>query len=122
MPIFKGKKTHTMKRRIFLHSSMALSAGTLLSHNACTTPSNNSNQALKGNIRHSVSQWCFGKYPLEEFLPILQEIGIPAIDLIGPKDWPTLKKYISSPSPTLAQAAAWRELPWSASAGAMVLR
>jgi len=47
----------------------------------------------KANIKHSVSQWCFGKYPLEEFLPILKKLNIPAIDLIGPKDWPLLKKH-----------------------------
>ncbi len=82
-----------MKRRTFLHSSMGLSAGTLLSAKSCNIPSENSNQTLKGNIRHSVSRWCFGQYPLEEFLPILQKIGIPAIDLVGPKDWATLKKY-----------------------------
>jgi len=48
---------------------------------------------LKNNINHSVCQWCFGSYPLEEFLSILNDLGITAIDLIGPKDWPTLKKY-----------------------------
>ena len=47
----------------------------------------------KGNIRHSVSRWCFGKYPLEEFLPILKDVGIPAIDLVGPDDWELLKKH-----------------------------
>ena len=24
-------------------------------------------EPLKGNIRHSVSKWCFGSYPLDEF-------------------------------------------------------
>ncbi|HLT50790.1 MAG TPA: TIM barrel protein, partial [Arenibacter sp.] len=31
--------------------------------------------------------------PLEEFLKSLNGLGIKAIDLIGPKDWPLLKKY-----------------------------
>ncbi len=84
-----------MKRRTFVQNSVAAGAGLLVTNTACAAdnPSNKSPQKLKGNIRHSVSQWCFGKYPLEEFLPILNEIGIPAIDLVGEKDWPTLKKY-----------------------------
>lgn len=48
---------------------------------------------LKNNINHSVCQWCFGHLPLEDFLKILNDLGIKAIDLIGPKDWPLLKKY-----------------------------
>ena len=27
-------------------------------------------EPLKGNIRHSVSKWCFGSYPLDEFCEI----------------------------------------------------
>lgn len=48
---------------------------------------------LKNNINHSVCQWCFKDIPLENFLKILNELGIKAIDLIGPKDWALLKKY-----------------------------
>jgi len=48
---------------------------------------------LKNNINHSVCQWCFGDIPLEDFLKKLNEFGIKAIDLIGPKDWALLKKY-----------------------------
>lgn len=48
---------------------------------------------LKNNINHSVCQWCFASYPLEEFLAILKDLGIKAIDLIGPNDFDLLKKY-----------------------------
>ncbi len=48
---------------------------------------------LKGNINHSVCQWCFGTIPLEDFLKTLNKLSIKAIDLIGPKDWGLLKKY-----------------------------
>lgn len=86
-----------MKRRKFVQNSLAVSTGALLSSvSQCEekkTMPEKIKAPLKGNIRHSVSQWCFGKYPLDTFLPILKEIGIPAIDLIGPKDWPTLKKH-----------------------------
>ena len=48
---------------------------------------------LKNNINHSVCQWCFDSYPLEEFLAILNNLQVKAIDLIGPDNWPLLKKY-----------------------------
>jgi hydroxypyruvate isomerase len=47
----------------------------------------------KGNIRHAVCRWCYNSIPLEEFCYAANTMGISAIDLVGPKDWPTLKKY-----------------------------
>ena len=35
---------------------------------------------LKGNIRHSVSKWCFGGYELDEFCGICKSIGIESIE------------------------------------------
>src|SRR6476646_1485554 len=49
--------------------------------------------SLKGNINHSVCQWTYNFLPLEELCKVVKEIGFNAIDLIGPKDWPTLQKY-----------------------------
>jgi len=48
---------------------------------------------LKHNINHSVCQWCFDDISLEDFLKTLNQLGVYAIDLIGPEDWPILKKY-----------------------------
>ena len=48
--------------------------------------------ALKGNINHSVSRWTFGYLSLDELCVAVKEIGFSAIDLVGPKDWPTLQK------------------------------
>lgn len=50
-------------------------------------------QALKGNIRHAVCRWCYNDIPLEQFCAAARDMGISAIDLVGPKDWPVLKKY-----------------------------
>jgi hydroxypyruvate isomerase len=48
---------------------------------------------LKGNIQHSVCRWCYGSVPLDELCAFAVEIGLKGIDLVGPKDWDTLKKY-----------------------------
>ena len=47
---------------------------------------------LKGNIRHSVSQWCYSDIPLEDFAKACKEMGIESIELLGEKDWATFKK------------------------------
>ena len=46
---------------------------------------------LKGNIRHSVSKWCF-KYPLDEFCKEVKKIGIESVELVGPEKWPIISK------------------------------
>ena len=48
---------------------------------------------LKGNINHSVCRWCFNDLPLDELCKAVKKIGIGAIDLVGPTEWPTLQKH-----------------------------
>jgi hydroxypyruvate isomerase len=38
---------------------------------------------LKGNIHHSVSQWCYSDIPLEEFSVACKDMGIESIELLG---------------------------------------
>jgi hydroxypyruvate isomerase len=83
-----------MKRRevvknIFL-SSTALAAAPALS--LAGSPSY-TNHKFKGNINHSVCYWTYNFLPLDELCTTVKKIGFSAIDLVGPKDWPTLKKY-----------------------------
>ena len=48
---------------------------------------------LKGNINHSVARWCFSDLDIETLCIEAKKLGITGIDLVGPKDWPILKKY-----------------------------
>ncbi|MCF0063070.1 TIM barrel protein [Dyadobacter chenwenxiniae] len=48
---------------------------------------------LNGKINHSVCKWCYGKIPLDTFAQECKQMGITSIELLGPEDWPTLKKY-----------------------------
>lgn len=48
---------------------------------------------LKGNIHHSVCYWVYNDIPLDQFCGILTGLGMSAIDLLGPKDWPVLQKH-----------------------------
>ncbi|RNL51053.1 hydroxypyruvate isomerase family protein [Pedobacter jejuensis] len=48
---------------------------------------------LKGNINHSVCRWCFSTLDVETLCTDAKKLGLTGIDLVGPKDWPTLKKH-----------------------------
>ncbi len=47
----------------------------------------------KGRVNHSVCKWCYPKVSLDELCVAGKEMGISSIDLVTPKDFPTLKKY-----------------------------
>lgn len=72
--------------------SAALAAGSAVLP-AYAAQENKDQPMLKGNINHTVCRWCFGSIPLEELCAAAKEMGLIGIDLVPPKDWPTLKKY-----------------------------
>jgi hydroxypyruvate isomerase len=83
-----------MKRRDFITSAAVGSLG-IISYKASSNNKSGKQKdfILKNNINHSVCHWCFGGIPLEDFLKTLNELGVKAIDLMGPKEWPLLKKH-----------------------------
>lgn len=50
-------------------------------------------EELKGRINHSVCKWCYNDISLEDLCKSAKDIGLTSIELLGPDDWPTLKKY-----------------------------
>jgi hydroxypyruvate isomerase len=72
--------------------SAALAAGTVLP-SFTTYAAEKKTAMLKGNIQHSACRWCYNDIPLEQLCAAGNEIGLVGIDLVGPKDWDTLKKY-----------------------------
>jgi hydroxypyruvate isomerase len=77
----------------FVAGSAALVAGSNIISSYSTVEKSEKKLSLKGNIRHSVCQWTYNFISLEELCKLVKEIGFSAIDLIGPKDWPTLQQY-----------------------------
>lgn len=49
--------------------------------------------ALKDNIHASACYWCYGSIPLDQFCASLKQLGMSAIDLLGPKDFPVARKH-----------------------------
>ncbi|MGB5662852.1 hydroxypyruvate isomerase family protein [Eudoraea sp.] len=82
-----------MKRRTFIGSSVAATVGLVSTAGVAMEGKSTTTGNLKGNINHSVCRWCYSKIPMEDFLQSLNELGLTAMDLTGPEDWPLMKKY-----------------------------
>jgi len=84
-----------MNRRSAIKTASSGAAMAILGGMASTQTASAMQQTepLKGYVKHSVSYWCFGKYPLDEFSKICKEIGIQSIELLDPKDWPVVQKH-----------------------------
>jgi len=46
-----------------------------------------------GRLKQSVCRWCYDKISLDDLCKNAARMGIPAIDLLDHKDWPTAQKY-----------------------------
>lgn len=62
--------------------------------------------SVKGKVNHSVCRWCYQSIALEDLCKAAKDIGLASIELVGPEEWPVLKKY------GLTSA-----LPWGAGKG-----
>jgi hydroxypyruvate isomerase len=76
-----------------LAGTAAIGASGTLTSFAFASGSARDNEELKGNINHSVCRWCYADIPLEQLCAASKNIGIKAIDLVGPKEWPVLQQY-----------------------------
>lgn len=76
--------------KVLLTGSAALVAAPLLPTSAACSPSTHS---LKNNIQHAVCRWCFNDLTVDQLCIEAKKMGIKGIDLVGPKDWPTLQKH-----------------------------
>jgi len=90
-------ETRTLTRRGLIKTGIAgvAGAGTLISGltSACAQEKDSPLKRL-GNIRQSVVYWCYSKHwSVEETCQHAAHLGCESIELVGPKDWPTLKKY-----------------------------
>lgn len=79
--------------KTILAGAATLTTLSMTQDTSATTASVLNYARLKGNINHSVCRWCFNNLSLEELCKVSKEIGLKAIDLVGPKDWGILKKY-----------------------------
>ncbi|MBC6610987.1 TIM barrel protein [Hymenobacter sp. BT507] len=76
-----------------LASTAAVSTAGVASACAPDDKNTSATMPLKNNIRQSVCRWCFNDLSVDQLCKEAKAMGIQGIDLVGPADWPTLKKY-----------------------------
>lgn len=85
-------KSHTTRRTLLKQiAAGSLAVAGLPTMQAFATGMND--HKLKGNINHSVCAWTFNHLSLEELCVAVKALGLKAIDLASPKEWPVLKKH-----------------------------
>ena len=82
-----------MNRRNTIKSIALAAVGIAAGKNVLAAESDNESFSFKGNINHSVCSWTYNFLSIEEMCSMVKKIGFSAIDLVGQKDWNTLKKY-----------------------------
>ena len=48
---------------------------------------------MAGRLKQSASRWCYGKIPLPDLCRSAKQIGLSAIDLLQPEDWPVVQEH-----------------------------
>ena len=46
-----------------------------------------------GRLKQSLCRWCYAKVPLDELCQAAVKLGLQAMDLLEPKDWPVAQNY-----------------------------
>jgi len=87
---------HKLSRRNFIRDTSIMAAGVIggaLTGNAAGASAEVERIVKIGRINQSVCRWCYRKFSLDELCSIAKKMGIKAIDLLGPKDLPTVKNH-----------------------------
>jgi hydroxypyruvate isomerase len=85
----------SISRRTALQG-VGLATATMLTsslNNRIEAADNQMGTGLKGRINHSACRWCYSSIPFEDLCKSAKEIGMQSIELTGPAEWETLKKY-----------------------------
>jgi hydroxypyruvate isomerase len=85
-------KKSTRREALKKIATGALAAGSFSALPAQNSKSSGDTFKMKGNIQHSVCRWTFGFMAVDELCATVKKLGLSAIDLVGPKDWPVLKQ------------------------------
>jgi len=99
MQIEKGEKpmdNNKLSRRTFIRNTSLVTAGVVagaLSPKAVGAAAEVERIIKIGRINQSVCRWCYKKFWPDELCKIAKKMGIKAIDLLRPNDFPTVKKH-----------------------------
>jgi hydroxypyruvate isomerase len=75
----------SVSRRFLIESTLALTAGMVLA------PRGVNMARHAGRLKQSVSRWPYNQIPLPQFARAAKEMGLAAIDLLQPAEWPVVR-------------------------------
>jgi hydroxypyruvate isomerase len=84
----------SLTRRRMLRNSCLAALGTsaIVQEVGVALPKRKSTRVSR--VNQSIVQWCFQKYwDIERMCQIANQLGCKSVELVDPKDWPTLKKH-----------------------------
>jgi hydroxypyruvate isomerase len=83
-----------ISRRTMLVTSAAAVATATVNAPLILRADDSSGRASKnGRVNQSVCRWCYGKMSVEELAKNARRLGLKGVDLLGPDDFPAVKKY-----------------------------
>ena len=98
---------HPVSRRTALKQ---LTAGTVLASSMNLLHASDAPAPARiGRVKQSVCQWCFRGIPLDDLCAAAAGMGLQSVELLGPKDFATLKKHgltcalVSNPTVTVGE-------------------
>ncbi len=87
------KETRKVNRRNVMQAA-GLGAAALTLGSCASGQKSSGKAATKGHINHSIVYWCFSEHwSVEKTCQIARQLGCKSVELVGPSDLPTLKKY-----------------------------
>jgi hydroxypyruvate isomerase len=86
--------TGRINRRNMLKMAAGTGAAALALGSCALVDEHQKPAATKGHINHSVAYWCFAEYwDLDKTCQITKQLGGKSVELVGTKDFATLKKH-----------------------------
>ncbi|MFP6738870.1 MAG: twin-arginine translocation signal domain-containing protein, partial [Planctomycetota bacterium] len=87
-------KDQSSRRALLKRGALAgvAAVGGLLSSQRAEGAEDEFYRAKKGRINQSVVSWCFNPMKVETLARAAVKMGIKSVELVGPKNWPLLKK------------------------------
>ena len=83
-----------LSRRRLLGGAAAAAGAVALGRSPAVAADKDAPEGFNGAIKQSLVQWCYSKYwNIDELCAVAKQLGCVSVELVNPKDWPTLKKY-----------------------------
>ncbi len=89
----QGPGSRRTRREILQTAAAATAAAGWIGAAPASAAAGERSAVGSGRIKQSVCRWCYGKISLDDLCVAAKRMGLVGIDLLGPSDFPTIKKH-----------------------------